>query len=200
MTTFSRSVPRIDRATSAPRLSAIVKTVRSSVCPTQSHAFSLASAHDVSSMCADGAATIAAAISATTGSSTSAARRSSLEIIPKEISNPNRSAVNCWIGRLASRYEPANMARIARRRGPKGPVGTPVGSSARVVVTAGAGQSVEAVFIDVGSDGRDLGDLVPYRLGVFPLQCAATGCAAGRLNLEGLPKLLGWDQGSAVSF
>ena len=103
MTTFAWSVPRIERATSAPRLSAIVKAVRSSVRPTQSHAFSLASAHDVSSMWADGAATIAAATSATTGSSTSAARRSSLEIMPSEMSSPNRSEASCWIGRLARR-------------------------------------------------------------------------------------------------
>src|SRR5215471_513202 len=53
MTTFSRSVPTIERATSAPRLSAIVKAVRFAVWPTQSHAFSFASDHDVSSMCAD---------------------------------------------------------------------------------------------------------------------------------------------------
>jgi hypothetical protein len=38
MTTFSRSVPTIERATSAPRLSAIVKAVRFPVWPTQSHA------------------------------------------------------------------------------------------------------------------------------------------------------------------
>ena len=67
MTTFSRSVPTIERATSAPRLPAIVKAVRFPVWPTQSHAFSFASDHDVSSMCADRAATIAAATSATTG-------------------------------------------------------------------------------------------------------------------------------------
>ena len=53
MTTFSRSVPTIERATSAPRLSAIVKAVRFPVWPTQSHAFSFASDHDVSSMWAD---------------------------------------------------------------------------------------------------------------------------------------------------
>src|SRR5262249_51625031 len=63
MTTFALSVPRIDRATPAPRLSAIVKAVRSPDWPTQSHAFSLASDHDVSSIWADGAATIAAATS-----------------------------------------------------------------------------------------------------------------------------------------
>jgi hypothetical protein len=57
---------------------------------------------------------------------------------------------------------------------------------------------VEAVFIDVGSDGWDLGDLVPNRLGVFSLQCAATACAVGRLDLEDLSNLLGWDQGSGV--
>jgi hypothetical protein len=108
--------------------------VSSSVRPTQSHAFSLASDHDVSSMCADGAATTAAATWATIGSSTSAAWRSSLEIMPRETSSPKRSEANCWIGRLASRYEPASTARIARRRGPNGPVGTPVGSSARVAV------------------------------------------------------------------
>src|SRR5260221_447259 len=50
MTTFALSVPRFDRATSAPRLSAIVKAVRLSVWPTQSHTFSLASAQDVSSI------------------------------------------------------------------------------------------------------------------------------------------------------
>jgi hypothetical protein len=57
---------------------------------------------------------------------------------------------------------------------------------------------VEAVFIDVGPDGRDLGDLVPHRLGVFPLQCAATARAVSRLDLEDLSNPLGWDQGSSV--
>lgn len=103
MTAFVRSAPRIDRATPAPRLSAIVKAVRSSVRPTHSHAFSSASVHDVSSMCVDGAALIAAATSATTGSSTAAACRSSFEIMPSETSSPNRSEASCWIGRLARR-------------------------------------------------------------------------------------------------
>ena len=72
---------------------------------------------------------------------------------------------------MARRYEPANMARIARRRGPNGPVGTPGGSSARVDgPAAGAGQPVEAVLIDVGADRRDLGDLVPHRIGVVALR------------------------------
>jgi hypothetical protein len=80
-----------------------VKLVRSSVWPTQIHIFSLASDHDVSSMWADGAATIAAATSAATGSKISPARRSSLEIMPSETSSPIRSeAVTVHESRLIS--------------------------------------------------------------------------------------------------
>src|SRR4051794_6673220 len=105
-------------------------------------------------------------------------------IIPSEMSSPKRSDASCWIGRLASRYEPANIVRIARRRGPNGPVGTPAGSSARGGPAAGARQLVEAVFIDVGPDGRDLCDLVSQGVGIVSPQCGATALALRRLNLN----------------
>ena len=58
---------------------------------------------------------------------------------------------------------------------------------------------MEAVFINVGADGRDLSDLVSQRIGIVPLQCGATASALCRLDLEGLSKLFGWDQRSGVS-
>ena len=64
---------------------------------------------------------------------------------------------------------------------------------------AGAGQLVEAVFIDVGTDGRDLSDLVSQGIGIVSLQCGATALALRRLDLEGLSKLFGWDQRPGVS-
>ncbi|HMB07478.1 MAG TPA: hypothetical protein VKP69_27575 [Isosphaeraceae bacterium] len=54
-----------------------MKTVPSSVWPTHNQVFSVASVHEVSSMWAEGASATAASNSATTGSSISAARRSS---------------------------------------------------------------------------------------------------------------------------
>jgi hypothetical protein len=58
---------------------------------------------------------------------------------------------------------------------------------------------VEAVFINVGADGRDLSDLVSQRSGIVPLQCGATASALCRHDLEGLSKLFEWDQRSGVS-
>ena len=150
-------------------------------------------------MWAEGAAVTWAANLPTTGPSTSAARRSNLEIMPSEIVRPNRSEASCWIGRLPRRYEPASMARIARKRGPNGPVGTPAGNSAGGDPTPGASQVVEAILIDIRSHGRDLGDLVPQRFGVMAVQRGPVAAALRRLDLEGVPELLGWDQGSGMS-
>lgn len=58
---------------------------------------------------------------------------------------------------------------------------------------------MEAVFINVRADGRDLSDLVSQRIGIVPLQCGTTASALCRLDLEGLSKLFGWDQRSGVS-
>jgi hypothetical protein len=52
---------------------------------------------------------------------------------------------------------------------------------------------VEAVFIDIGTDGRDLGDLMPHRIGVLSLERSTTASTVRRLDLEGLSELLGWD-------
>ena len=57
----------------------------------------------------------------------------------------------------------------------------------------GAGQPVEAVLIDIGSDRRDLGDLMPHRIGVASLEGRSAAPAQRRPDLEGLPDLLGWD-------
>jgi hypothetical protein len=59
---------------------------------------------------------------------------------------------------------------------------------------------VEAVFIDVGTDRRDLGDLVSQRVGFVSLQRGATAFAVRRLDLEGLTELLRRDQLSEVAF
>ncbi len=58
---------------------------------------------------------------------------------------------------------------------------------------------MEAVFIDVGTDGRDLSDLVSQGIGIVPLQRGATTLALRRPDLEGLSKLSEWDQRSGVS-
>jgi hypothetical protein len=59
---------------------------------------------------------------------------------------------------------------------------------------------VESVLIDVGTDGRDLGDLVSHGIGIISLKRGATALALRRLDLEGLSKLLGWDKRPGVSF
>ena len=53
---------------------------------------------------------------------------------------------------------------------------------------------MESVFIDIGADRRDLGDLVPHRFGVVPPEDRAAALAVRRLDLEGLADLLGWDE------
>jgi hypothetical protein len=58
---------------------------------------------------------------------------------------------------------------------------------------------VEAVFIDIGTDGRDLGDLMAHRIGVISLERSTTASAVRRLDLEGLSDLLGWDDRSGVA-
>ena len=59
-------------------------------------------------------------------------------------------------------------------------------------------QPVESVFVDIGADRRDLGDLVPHRIGVVPLEGRAAAPAMRRPNLEGLADLLGWYEGPGV--
>jgi hypothetical protein len=58
---------------------------------------------------------------------------------------------------------------------------------------------VEAVFIDIGADGRDLGDLMPHRVGVVSLERCTTASAVRRLHLEGLSELLGRDKLAGVT-
>jgi hypothetical protein len=53
---------------------------------------------------------------------------------------------------------------------------------------------VESVFVDIGADRRDLGDLVPHRIGVVPLEGRTAALAQRRPDLEGLADLLGWDE------
>jgi hypothetical protein len=59
---------------------------------------------------------------------------------------------------------------------------------------------VEAVFIDVGTERRDLGDLVPQGMRIVSLQRGATASGLRRLDLEGLSQLFGWDQRPGGSF
>jgi hypothetical protein len=58
---------------------------------------------------------------------------------------------------------------------------------------------VKAVFIDIGTDRRDLSNLVSQGIGIVSLQRSATALALRRLDLEGLTKLFSWDQRSGVS-
>jgi hypothetical protein len=64
-------------------------------------------------------------------------------------------------------------------------------------VAADAG---EVVFIDFGTDGRNLSDLVSQGIGIVSPLRGATGLALRRLDLEGLSKFFGWDQRPGVSF
>jgi hypothetical protein len=58
---------------------------------------------------------------------------------------------------------------------------------------------VEAEVIDLGTDRRNLDDLVSQRVEVFSLERGATAFAVRRLDLEGLGELLGRDQYSGVA-
>jgi hypothetical protein len=59
---------------------------------------------------------------------------------------------------------------------------------------------MESVFINVGLNGRDLGDLMPHRAGVVAVKRGTTATAAGRLDLERISQSFGWDQRSGVAF
>jgi hypothetical protein len=59
---------------------------------------------------------------------------------------------------------------------------------------------VEAIFIDVGTDGRDLSDLVSQGIGIVSPQRGATASAVGRLDLDDLSKSFGRDQRSGMSW
>ena len=103
MTTFSRSVPRIERATSAPRLSAIVKAVRfvGLADPEPRLLVRLGPRRlvDVRRRGRDDRG----GYFGDDWLEEAAAWRSSLGIIPSEMSRPKRSEASCWIGRLARR-------------------------------------------------------------------------------------------------
>jgi hypothetical protein len=58
---------------------------------------------------------------------------------------------------------------------------------------------VESVFIDVGANRRDLGDLMSQRVDVFALEEGTTASTVRRLDLEGLSELLGRDQRPGVA-
>jgi hypothetical protein len=65
--------------------------------------------------------------------------------------------------------------------------------------TAATSQPVEAVFIDGGTDGRDLGDLVSHRVEVFSLERGAAASVVRRLDLENFAELLGRDECTGVA-
>src|SRR5262245_50869801 len=59
---------------------------------------------------------------------------------------------------------------------------------------------MEPILIDVGTNRRDLSDLMSQGLGIVTLECGATASALRRLDLEGLSKSFGRDQRTGVSF
>lgn len=79
-------------------------------------------------------------------------------------------------------------ARHARRHG---------GAGGRAA--AGAAEAMEPVLVHHGLDRRDLGDLMPERLGVVAVQRVTTPAARRRLAVDDLPEPLGRDQGSGVT-
>jgi hypothetical protein len=58
---------------------------------------------------------------------------------------------------------------------------------------------VETVFINVGTNRWDLGDLVSQWIEVLSLEGGTTASAMCRLDLEGLAELLGGDQRAGVA-
>ena len=58
---------------------------------------------------------------------------------------------------------------------------------------------MQPVLIDVGLNRRDLGDLVPERVGVVTLERGTTPAAVGRLDLVRVPELFGWDESPGVA-
>jgi hypothetical protein len=58
---------------------------------------------------------------------------------------------------------------------------------------------MEPIFVHHGGDRRDLGDLVADRLGVITGQGVAAPAAPGRLALEDLAELLGWDEWTGLA-
>ena len=80
----------------------------------------------------------------------------------------------------------------------------PGGHARRQLRTGGgaaswAGQAMEPVLVDHRADRRQLGDLMPERLGVVPGQGVAAPAASGRLALDDLAQLLGRDQGACMT-
>lgn len=59
---------------------------------------------------------------------------------------------------------------------------------------------MEAVFIDVGADRQDLGDLGSQGIGIVALKRGATALALRWLELKRLSNLFRWDQRPGVSF
>jgi hypothetical protein len=58
---------------------------------------------------------------------------------------------------------------------------------------------VESVFIDVGTNRRDFGDLMSNRVKVFALEGGPTASTVRRLDLERLSEVLGRDQRPGVA-
>ena len=201
MTTFALSVPRIERATSAPRLSAIVKAVRSSVWPTQSHAFSLASDHDVSSMWADGAATDRGGhlgddrLQHLGGPALQLGDHPQRDVQPEQVGGQLLDRPLGEPVRAGEHRQDRPQARAeGAGRDARGQLRTGGGPA------AGAGQPVESVFIDVGADRRDLGDLVPQRdRGLHPGAQAPQPPQCVGLTSKVSRSLLGRDQRPGVS-
>lgn len=103
MITFPAAVPGIALATSAPRDSAMVKTVADFATAAQGHIFSRPCHHEVSSMWADADRRTCSRISPTGASRLVAPWRSSRQIMPVEIDRPSKSEASCRMGRLPSR-------------------------------------------------------------------------------------------------
>jgi len=122
----------MSRATAAPRLVAIWKTVTHAVTATHNHAFSRACRQLVSSRCATCCSRTCSRACSTAAASAWLTWASSLLMLPSATSTPNTSPRSCCTSRLDSRYWPANSATSAISRGPKAPLGTPSGNCAWV--------------------------------------------------------------------
>ena len=139
--------------------------------------------------------------SSPTGASSSAAPwRSSRQIMPVEIDRPSRSEGQLPDGPLAEAVGPGKDAEDRPQAGPEGP-----GGHARRQLrsgggaASGAGQAMEPILVHHREDRRQLGDLMPERLGIIAGEGVAAPAALRRLALDDLADCLGRDQGAGMT-
>src|SRR5271165_2157569 len=168
MTTLAAAVPRIARATSAPRVGAMVKTVAIAVTATHRQTLARPCHHEVSSMWADAAARTCSR-SSSTGSLQLAG---ALPLQPGNHPDRDRQTQQV-VHQLADRSFPQAIGPGQDAEdGPQSRAECPLGYPWRQSGTGGnatvrADQAVELVLINDRADRRQFGDLVTQRFGII---------------------------------